>query len=79
MGKKCKYVRVITTVKGSFRNRGLGYNFRNMEETAEFFERLTNKNVSSIKQIRIVPTNVTFTKPEKVANAVTTGEDDYRW
>ena len=64
---KTEYVRVIATVSGSYRNRGRGFNFRNMDETADFFDNVRNADLSNVKQIRVKPISVTFNKPKDVA------------
>ena len=75
---KTEYVRVIATVSGSYRNCGRGFNFRNMDETADFFDNVRDADLKNVKQIRVKPVSVTFSKPKDVAAELdgVTGHDD---
>lgn len=80
MAKNCKYIRVISTVRGSYRNFGKSHNLRNMDETSLFIERLTDMNLKKVKQIRIIPTEIKFSKPSDMAEELDNPDDpEYRW
>ncbi len=67
------YVRIIATIKGAGyygRNRGIGYNFKDMSETADFVDDLKSADLSGVKQIRIIPTEVNFATPKDVARGL---------
>ena len=70
---KCKYVRVLTTVKGAYRNRGIGHNFHDMSEAADFLDRLRNVNIKKVTRITIKPTEVDYSDPGRAAKDL----DDY--
>jgi hypothetical protein len=74
------YVRVISTLTGGFRNKGVGHNFRDMTETADFIDRLKKADLTGVKQIRIIPTEVTFTDPKDAARGLNgASSSGYNW
>lgn len=70
MSKDYSYIRIITSVIGSYRTQGIGHNFHNMEETSTFIEKLVDADLSGVKQIRIIPREVVFTKPIDAAKGI---------
>ena len=67
------YVRVISTIKGGGRwgrNAGVSHNLRTMSEAADFMDNLRDADLSGVKQIRFLPTEVTFSKPRDAANGL---------
>jgi hypothetical protein len=78
----CKYVKVITTLRGHYRSRGVTHNFPELDDVTVFVGKLENCDLKSVKQIRIVPTEITFTSPRDAAAAIdgASGKDDcYDW
>jgi len=75
------YVRIIATMEneGFRRRRGVGYNFHDMNETADFFAELRNSNLSGVHQIRILPTEVNFAKPRDVARGLNNAKSAPTW
>lgn len=77
--QKTEYVRIIATVTGGYRNRGRGFNFRNMDETADFFDNVRDADLANVKQIRVKPISVTFNKPKDVAAELNGVQDTRCW
>jgi len=73
MSESYNFVKIVTTVKGNYRNRGIRHNVRNMEEASIFVEEISGYDMSAIHAVRIVPEAVKFSKPSKAAQAVTSG------
>jgi len=74
-----KYVKVISTLIGNRRNTGITHNFRNLMETGAFIDRLQTADLSKVKQIRIIPTEVTYTDPYSAASGLDGASGQDTW
>ena len=73
------FVRVITTLQGGYRNRGIGHNFEDMEQAASFMDELCTVDFSNVKQVRIIPRAVAFTNPKQAAKGLDGATSGNRW
>jgi hypothetical protein len=67
---KYNFIKVVSTIEGSYRRTGVRHNFRDMGEVKNFVEKLEHADLSSVHAIRIVPEAVSFTTPDDAANAL---------
>lgn len=64
------YVRIISTISGSYRNRGVGHNVRNMHDAKDFVTELAENGSGNISQIRIKPMEITFSDAREAARTM---------